>query len=224
MAWDLRRSSAWCGIVGGGLVVAGCMASALLFHREGYGYSIFGCFISELGDVVHAPGHALFNGGLVLGAAPLLVFMFGLGQQFRGALARLAQLAGIVSAVGALFVGLYPVNQLHAHMRAANTFFYAGMIAVFLFSLVIARTPRDVPRAMALFGVAVAAVFAAFLFLPLGYRTGPEPTVLKDVPYQHPDFWLLPFVEWLVLVSVLAWVLTLAVSLLRRPAPAHTAG
>ena len=90
MAWDLRRSSAWCGIVGGGLVVAGCMASALLFHREGYGYSIFGCFISELGDVVHAPGHALFNGGLVLGAAPLLVFMFGLGQQFRGALARLA--------------------------------------------------------------------------------------------------------------------------------------
>ncbi|MBS2027689.1 MAG: hypothetical protein JST54_07300 [Deltaproteobacteria bacterium] len=206
----------WCGIIGAGLVLAGCVTSAWMFEREGFAYSIFGCFISELGDVVHSRGHAAFNGGLALGSLPLLVFMVALGQGFRGRLVRLAQLAGLLAGVGAFFVAVYPMNELRAHMAAANTFFYSGMISCFVYSIVIYRGPSPVPRAMAFFAAGVVAIFAAFLFLPLGYRVGPEPTVLRILPYQHPTFWMPPFVEWLVLASVLGWVLTLAVAMLRQ--------
>ena len=44
----------------------GCVISALLFEHDGSRYSPLGCFISELGDVEHARGHAAFNGALML--------------------------------------------------------------------------------------------------------------------------------------------------------------
>jgi hypothetical membrane protein len=205
-----------CGLAGAGLVVLGCLISAALFERNGYRYSPLACFISELGDVETARGHGVFNGALMLGALPLLYFMVALGQRFHGWLPRLAQLAGGVAAVGAFFVGVFPVNHLEAHVQAANTFFYGGMVAVFLYSIVIFLARADIPRSLAFFGVVVGSVFAAFLFLPLHYYVGPAPTVLKPLPYQHPDFWLLTFMEWLVLASVLGWVLAISGLLLRR--------
>lgn len=220
---EQTRWVALSGLAGAGCVVLGCAISAALFERNGYRYSPLGCFISELGDVEHARGHAAFNAGLMLGAAPLLYFMVALGRRFDGWVARLAQLAGFVTGVGAFFVGVFPMNQLDAHMEAANTFFYGGMVAIFLYSFVILRGRSEVPRAMAAFGGVVGSVFAAFLFLPLHYHRGPAPTLFKPAPYQHPDFWLIAFVEWLVLGSVLAWVLTLSVVLLRaRPAHSQT--
>lgn len=182
----------------------------------GFRYSPLGCFISELGDVQHAHGHAAFNGSLMLSAAPLLYFMIGLGQRFRGWVSRLGQLAGGIAATGAFFVGFFPMNQLGAHTMAANTFFYGGMIAMFLYSRSIYAANGDLPRAMSGFGIAVGAVFATFLFLPLSFYSGPAPTLFKPEAYQHPDFWLIAFVEWLVLLSVLAWVISLSVLLLRR--------
>ena len=207
---------AWCGLAGAGLVAMGCVTSALLFERDGFRYSPLGCFISELGDVQHARGHAAFNGALMLGSAPLLYFMVGLGQRFRGWVARMGQATGGIAAVGAFFVGFFPMNQLGAHMTAANTFFYGGMITMFLYSRAIYAASGELPRAMSGFGIAVGAMFATFLFLPLHFHTGPAPTLFKPEPYQHPDFWLIAFVEWLVLLSVLAWVTSLSVLLLRR--------
>jgi len=206
----------WSGIVGAGLVVVGCAVAALLFEHNGYRYSPLGCFISELGDVEHSRGHAAFNAGLMLSAAPLLYFMIALGRHYRGWLPRVAQLAGGVASVGAFFVGVFPMNELAAHMTAANTFFYGGMIAVFIYSIVIFVAPGLLPRTMAFFGSMVGLTFASFLFLPLHYFVGPAPTLLKDAPYQHPDFWLIAFVEWLVLVSVLGWVLAISAALIVR--------
>ncbi len=204
------------GIIGAGLILLGAAISAVLFEHNGYHYSPLGCFISELGDVEHARGHAAFNGGLMLGAPAMAYFMFGLGTRFLGWLPWLARIAGGAAATGGFFVGLYPMNRLAEHITAANTFFYGGMVAVFLYSLAIFRAKGEIPRGVAGFGGFVVLMFAAFLFLPLHFYVGPKPTLFEAGPYQHPDFWLIAFVEWMVLLSVLGWVLTVSALLLRR--------
>jgi membrane protein DedA with SNARE-associated domain len=61
--------------------------------------------------------------------------------------------------------------------------------------------------------------FAAFLTIPklLGYATGTS----FSVPDVRPSFWLNPFLEWLVFVAVICWIISLSVYLVKgKPHPA----
>ena len=49
--------------------------------------------------------------------------MIGLGLQFKSKLAKIALFWGVIAALGAIGVGLVPMNYLTYHLDAANTFF-----------------------------------------------------------------------------------------------------
>jgi len=63
-------------------------------------------------------------------------------------------------------------------------------------------------------GLITVLAFAAFLFIPrmLGYATGTS----LSVPDVRPAFWLNPFLEWLVFLTVICWIISLSVYLVRR--------
>lgn len=206
-----RKATLGAGLGGISVLVLVALAAAV-FYRGHFGepYSFLNHNISELGEVGVSALADLFNLGLVIGGACLVVFMIGLGGLLGRRIAFLAGGVGAAAGIGVIGVGLFPTNQLAWHTVAALGFFIAGILAVGLFAAAIWRHGRGrFPRRAALTGLLAMAGLLAFLLLPALLTPG-----LTGADYisglrqpDRPPVMLPSLLEWLALLGMVVWVI-----------------
>jgi len=167
---------------------------------QGELYSPLNHFISELGQRGVSKFAPLFNIGLMIGGVLFALFMLGLG---------------VITGIACGLVGVVPMNNMHIHVPVAMTFFRGGLITILFFTLIFFfDKQKKISKWMVIPGGITVLAFAAFLTIPklLGYATGTS----LSVPDVRPAFWLNPFLEWLVFVTVICWIISLSWYLMKR--------
>jgi hypothetical membrane protein len=174
-----------------------------------------------LGEVGVSSGARLFNTGLVLAGVSLLPFIIGLGLNLPGMLGWVSILAGLWACVSCILVGVYPMNHEEAHLRAATSYFRAGLATMLTFSLAIYFQPVNsshVPRYASAFGAVGVLAYAWFLYL-LDRRKNDEEqeeesAIDKEGTGNRPRFLLMPALEWFIFMITILWFLSVSLSLL----------
>ena len=204
------------GMAGIGTIVLAIMYAVLRYRgKRGERFSLLNHFVSELGDVEVSRGARVFNAGLLLGGLFTLPFNVGLGMAFASLFGWLGMAAGIVATLGVAAVGLFPMNNLTPHLRAATTYFRAGLVMVFFFGLAILFQPAGrlvVPRLANLLSLLAFLAYGSFLSMP-GWRKSSEKTDSPLDPEQVPErprVWMMAMLEWAVFFSTVAWLFGMA--------------
>jgi hypothetical protein len=185
--------------------------------RQGEAYSLLNHFISELGEEGVTPGARAFNFCLIVGGALILPYIVGLGIKFGSVLGWLGMATGLVATGGVISVGIFPMNKLDPHVKAAQTYFRAGLGMVLLFGLAIFFQPAErmvVPLSANLLSLAAFVIYAVFLFMLKPPPVARDPAAINsldpaDRP-ERPKVWLFPIMEWMVFVVTLAWLFGMA--------------
>jgi len=209
------------GWVGSLVILGGCLISSLPYRdRNGEKYSLFNHFISELGEVGVSEKARIFNAGMVLGGLLFLPFIASIGLTLSGLWAILGTAAGIVAAGASVFVGIYSMERLDPHRKAAMTFFRAGLLTIILFTVAVFLQPsaqRVVPLFVNGIGLLAIAAYASFLVV-VSHKTnkkGEENYILDpSVNKIRPSFWITAFLEWTLFFATIAWFLCVSLSLL----------
>ena len=209
------------GILGSSIILTSFIISAL-FYKDSHGnpYSILNFFVSELGNVGVSQLAWIFNVGLIIGGSLLAIFMFGLMGVIKTKLARISCILGVLSAIAAALVGVFPMNNLIPHALVAMLFFYGGMITVALFAIVIYKDPEhNFPKRFAFYGVVIFIFFFIFHFVPLDNISMDFEEVFNleggvlNLDLYRPEIWYMALMEWLVILGVVLWMLLIAVNL-----------
>ena len=211
------RHAAFAGIVGGGVVAIGAMATAVAYRgADAERFSPLNHFVSELGELAESELAGLFNLSLIIGGVCFAVFMSGLAASRPGLLGLLAGVVGVIAGIGGAFAGVFPMDHGVAHGLAASMFFNLGWIAVALASLdlVLRRDPR-LSRAHAILGLVTVVAFIAFIREVANTSAGGQ----FVVPEARPDIWAVAALEWLTIVGIISWVLSISVSWLSAAEP-----
>ena len=179
--------------------------------KAGERFSLLNHFISELGQVGVSRGAWAFNGGLVLTGLLLLPFVVHLGIVLGSVLGWIGTFFAAAASLGAAAVGIFPMNNLKPHVRAAMTYFYAGLAMVLTFGVAVLVQPAEkavVHRIASLLSLPAALAFGSFLALPWIAAPGVDPARLLDpsVIPERPRFWALPFMEWIVFFTTIFWL------------------
>ena len=159
---------------------------------------------------------SIARGGLLIGGVMLVVFLVALGRRIGGWLGALFGAVGLACGVCGTAVGAVPMNDLLPHIFWARSFFNLGLGTMLLFSLIALLGRPGLPRRLALPGAVASLAFAAFLAIP-------QPTasaggdilgaVMAMLNSPRPTIWAPAILEWLAVLSVLGWALSVALSL-----------
>lgn len=205
-------------LAGAGVLFAviGALIPALVYRgKQGQPYSPLNHFISELGEVGVSKLAWVFNLGLILSGLCLLQASLSFGLMLPGFFAKLGMLAGMVTALGLSFVGIFPMNNLKPHGTAAMAFFRGGLVMVLSFILAIALQDTSallLPCAYALAGLPAILAFASFLLL-MAKAAQPAADALNPLEGARPKVWLMPILEWGVFFGIVAWFLLITLGL-----------
>jgi hypothetical membrane protein len=196
----------------------GILISAFAYQgKSGKPYSPLNHFISELGEVGVSRLAWAFNLGLILSGICLTPACIALGLSIPGMLAKIAMVAGVVTAVGLTLVGFFPMNHMEPHAKAALTFFRGGLIMVSTFSLAIAFQPGGplaLLREYSLVGLPAVFSFGGFLLLMRLSRKKDDDNPLTPLEKDRPRFWLMPAIEWMIFLTIVLWFLWIAAGLI----------
>jgi len=202
----LDRAPIWAGLVGSTLLAVGSIVTAVAYRgTAGEAYSPFNHWVSELGQIGVSSLSTVFNTGLVIGGVLFAVFMLGLAAAGHGRLRYGYGVIGLIAGIAGAGVGLLPMNHVGVHALVALTFFNLGWIAVGLASIDFVRRP-DVrfPRWLSAIGAVTVIAFVAFL---ISLKTE---GVFDDsglaAPAVRRAFWIVPTLEWALIVGIVAWV------------------
>jgi hypothetical membrane protein len=209
--------------------LVGCLVVGLTFVYTSLGYtgkaherfSPGNHFISELGEIGVSTRARIFNSGLIIGGAILIPFVIGLGLYLQNTWAKLAILAGVWTSIACVCVGLFPMNDISPHIKAAVAYFRGGLVTVLLFNLAILFQPAGqvlVPEFALILGALAVVAYGSFLFLAGKMGGTEEPSSSLDPQHvpERPRFWLLPVVEWAVFLSTLIWFFCIALIVLQK--------
>lgn len=224
MRMDNQRLAALAGWLGVLIMALCCTLPACVYpEKHGAGFSFLNHFMSELGIYRSSPWAVVFNCGLFIGGGLLVASMLGVGLQYPTRLGRAATLCGILSGTACALLGFFPLNKLAVHLCLAYTFFCGWPVTVLLFCVLLGRQPRNqFTRPLLLLGGLSFLLFVIFLSLPFVH--GLQRLWTLDLRhYERPAFLFPALLEWLMVLSVLAWIALACTAQLRRQ-PASPAG
>ena len=214
MSRSVERWFALSGVIGTSVIAIGSIITAVAYvGSKGEPYSPLNHWVSELGQTGVSELAGLFNLSLIVGGVLFAVFMIGLAAVRTGWLRFLYGAIGVAAGIAGAFVGVLPMNNLDLHGIAALTFFNLGWISVGLASIDFLRNrdPRF-PWWLAVIGGLTVVAFLGFLAVlaPLLSCDG------LAAPDVRPDIWIVPILEWAVLIGILAWVFLTGLTWLRH--------
>lgn len=217
----MPRLAAFSGLLGPLVIAAGMLISALGYTgTEGQVYSLRNHFVSELGQLGVSQLALAFNLSLVLGGILNMIFLTALAFQVPGWPRYLTLLLGLGASLCGTLVGVFPMNDLEAHIIVSLGFFNLGMLAALLYSILfLLGRGGTFPRWLSLPGLLVSAAFLWFNNYPsdlesgVGFQEG-----MAGLLANRPDFIPLASIEWVVILGILGWFLTLASYLMLKPA------
>ena len=121
-------------LAGALIILTGTVISMIPYRdRNGERYSMRNHFISELGEVGVSKEAWGFNTGMTIGGWLFLPLMLVMGIQLSSVLGWIGAGLGMVSGVAAAMVGVYSMERLTPHRKAAMTFFHSGLYSILFF-------------------------------------------------------------------------------------------
>jgi hypothetical membrane protein len=205
-----------CGMIGPGLITLGMIISTLVYTGlDGQTYNPLNHFVSELGEVGVSMLAPAFNWSLIIGGLITIPFMVYLAGQIKFWIRWPLGILGVMTAVFAVLVGIFPMNYINPHTFAALTFFNLGLAVAILYSLVILFSSRQpFPKWLAIPGLLYAFTFVWFSFFP---STIPEEFYFEvgmaGLLQNRPDILALAIVEWVMVLAILIWILLMGIYL-----------
>jgi len=188
--------------------------------KDGESYSILNHFISELGEVGVSRRAWAFNWGLILSGPFVLLACISLGMLIPGVWSKVGMAAGIVCSISLSLVGVYPMNNLTPHSRAATAYFRSGLGMVIFFTLAVALQPGSsqlLPPLYSLAGLPAILSFSFFLvYSGIVFRKAKAvdpPTDPPPAPPPRPRFWGLAFSEWTIFLTIVPFFFIIALGL-----------
>lgn len=207
--------------IGGSLLLflAVAIPAPIYRGRDSKRYSPLNHFISELGEVGVSRAAGFFNFCMIVAGWLFLPFAVGLGLAIGNAWAVLAVISGMETSIVCMLIGVFSMDQLDKHLKIAMLFFLSILVMVFLFTVsVILQPPATaiVPSAVNIFGILSVLVNLLYLLsLRPPSQVKISDVVLPDILKERPSVWVVPILEWLVLISTAVWKLSLSIALLR---------
>lgn len=183
--------------------------------KEDERYSILNHFISELGERGVSRLAWVFNLCMILSGVGVIICVVSLGLGLPGFWAKPGMLFGVVTGLGLAMVGVFPMDNIEPHGKAAITFFRGGLLMVSVFSLAILFPPQDkeiIPSLFGLVGLIPVAAFTSFLGLLWNVRDKVDQTLSVEGVHQ-PRFSKFAISEWAVYFSIILWVLVLSLAI-----------
>lgn len=192
------------GIIGVIIIVCGILLTALPYRglNEEF-FNPLNHFISELGEYGLSAFAFIFNASLLVGGICVMLFMIGIMQRYKDYLIKIAAFFGALAALGTALIGVFPVNNLPAHLNAAGITFLSSMLSSLLFSAgIVTRNSADLPKWLVLPGSITTVLCFLFITLP---RLLPEWTL--DPHFQtRPEIWAYTILEWITFATMMLWV------------------
>ena len=197
--------------------IAGIYTSLGYTGRSRERYSWLNHFISELGEVGVSSRATIFNISLIINGIILIPFMVGLGIEVKNIWGWLGIVAGVWVSISCMCVGLFPMNNLIPHTKAATSYFRGGLVTILIFNLAIFLQPNGHVQITKYTLIPGSLAFASYsLFLIIAARMATNPNQLNALdPSQIPErprIWILTILEWLILFTSLAWFIVVSVS------------
>lgn len=200
---------AWGGTL---IIMIGVIIASISYKgRKHERYSLFNHFISELGEVGISKNAQAFNIGMIIGGILFLPLMIGLGLRLNTVFGWLGTTFGLVAAISATLVGVFSMERLTPHRRAAMTFFRSGLLTVLFFTIAIFTQSGEqklIPLGVNIIGIIALASYSTFLLTVRNKMDKDEnPNYILD-PQQQPDrprVWRSAVLEWSIFFSTLIW-------------------
>lgn len=208
-----RRDLGFLGLGSVAAILVGALVAAIEYRGyAGEPYSPLNHFVSELGEIAASRFAWAFNLGVVAGGAGLGGFLLMVSRlmsgRFRAAFAVVSALAGVAG----ILCGVFPMDYLATHRLVSAAFFLTGWLVAATFTAwLVTHRPVQFPSWLALPGAVVIVVFLAFIAIYASYRpVDPNAHILV-----RPEVWDVPALEWASLISLLAWLACVSISLIR---------
>ena len=209
------------GWMGSLVILLGSLLSGLVYSgKSSEKYSILNHYISELGEIGVAKRAWAFNTGMIVGGTLFLPFIAGLGLSLSSWTGWAGMAAGLLAAVSSVFVGIFSMERMEPHRKAAMTFFRSGLVTILFFTIAVFLQPaaqRTIPLAVNIIGIAAIACYSAFLLivdLKNAEKNEENQNLDPTEEKERPRFWRTPFLEWLVFFSTIAWFLCVSLILI----------
>ena len=194
------------GFIGPMIIIIGSFLASLAYTgRIGERYSFVNHFISELGETGVSEWAVVFNVSLVIGGVCIVGFMLCAARLFNDRFGLAFGLIGLVTGISGSLVGIFPMNNLDAHILVAMGFFRTALLVSAMFAVYVIASKQDtfslwtsIPAA----SISVITFIFLFLLEPVG--SGGNPLVLT---VERPAFWLNALLEWGIFFAIMIWVL-----------------
>ena len=202
----------------GSIVILVCILVAMATYRgkAGERFFIWRHFVSELGEVGISKFAWLFNAGLIVGSFLFFLMMPGVGMSLNSVWGYLATVTGMIASIGCLFVGVFPMNNIKPHIKAAMTYFRAGLATVLLFSIAILIQPendRIIPfYALVIAGLAIISYTSFLIHLRISLKQQETNALDTSSIKERPRFGWMPLLEWMVVIFTILWFLIISIA------------
>ncbi len=208
-----------CGILGPVVISLGILFAGFSYTGiEGQAYDPLNHFVSELGQIGVSDAAWAFNAGLIVGGILNVLFMIYLAAQIKHWVRYPLGLLGFTASVFGGLVGIFPMNSLKGHLFVALTFFYLGLVVALIYSIfILISSKHPFPKWLAVPGIVNTVTFAVFIFFPSDFDTGVDfQTGMAGLLRNRPDFIPLALLEWIVILGIVVWFLTLGIFLFKN--------
>lgn len=201
------------GLIGVVIGLIGVIVPSLVYRgTKGEKYSFLNHYISELGETGVSKLAWLFNLGMILSGICIIVASLSLGLVLPGFWAKAGLVLGVASGAALSLVGVFPMNKMQRHFKAAVAFFRGGLLMVLFFSLAIVLQSGEnplLPRELGLLGMIPVLAFGVFIGLMWSVRNQ-DHEALDTAGLERPKVWKFAISEWSIYFSFVVWILVVA--------------
>ena len=222
------KRALWIALGGQTLQGLGIAWAIYLYNQQhSANYSLLCNFVSELGSPHQSMMAKVFNRTLIYTSPLVFPIVWSLGTHIRTKLSYTAIATGFCALLGAVGVGVLPMDFLKPHLIAAMMFFWGWLLTMFLFTAAFCRK-YSFKASPALMISGIVAMVACGTFLRYlgksvaafqragllnGTATGKALPTLES--FHRPAIWDIAILEWGVVFSIALWVLVTFIYLLR---------
>jgi hypothetical membrane protein len=130
--------------------------------------------LSDLGNIItHKESAPVFNYGLMIGGAVLILFAIGLALEVkRNNMGLLGAITLITSGLGLFFVGVFPENFQLEHVIFAFTYFISVIAGSFFFGIAYITRKSERVLGTVIFALGIVAIFGLALLPQIVYLPG----------------------------------------------------
>ncbi|MDY0126157.1 MAG: hypothetical protein RBS09_08195, partial [Anaerolineaceae bacterium] len=153
--------------------------------------------------------------GMILSGICIIVASLSLGLVLPGFWAKAGLVLGVASGAALSLVGVFPMNKMERHFKAAVAFFRGGLLMVLFFSLAIVLQSGEnplLPRELGLLGMIPVLAFGVFIGLMWSVRNQ-DHEALDTAGLERPKVWKFAISEWSIYFSFVVWILVVALVL-----------